>query len=357
MRKVKNHKQKSTNAQGEKYLTTIKEIKKEGVKTTIIDYDESHYHEKIAGDVQECFAYAENTSVTWINIDGVQDGQLIKSLGMFFRLHPLLQDDIMNTNHRPKVDFYENNIFLVTRMLSYKHELKEVETEQVSFVLGESYLLSFQEDKEGDVFDAVRHQLRSKPKGKLRNMGESYLFYVLLDTIVSSYVDVMEEINEELEILEEKIMNEEAIQQPTKKLYDLKRQLMSVRKAVRPLLDATTQLLKEEGKFLDSTNFYMRDLRDRISQVSESVEIAIDTCKSLLDLHLNLTSNKTNEVMKVLTIMSAIFLPLSFIAGVYGMNFENMPELKMKLSYYYTLYMMAFIALGLLSWFKVKRWI
>jgi magnesium transporter len=167
----------------------------------------------------------------------------------------------------------------------------------------------------------------------------------------------MEHIVDEIDILEEKVMQDEYIQHPTKKLYDLKRQLVSVRKAVRPLLDATTQLLKEEGKFLDSTNFYMRDLRERINQVSENVEIAIDTCSSLLDLHLTLMSHKTNEVMKVLTVMSAIFLPLSFIAGLYGMNFENMPELKMKMGYYYTVYGMIFISVGLLTWFKIRKWI
>jgi magnesium transporter len=338
-------------------LTELGQVKNNAVKITIIDYDETHYHEKVAEEVHECFEYAEKSSVTWINIDGVHNGQIVKNLSMLFRLHPLLQEDIMSSNHRPKVDFYENNIFLVTKMLSYNLEIKQVETEQVSFVLGESYLLSFQEDKEGDVFDAVRHQLRSKPKGKLRNMGESYLFYVLLDTIVSGYIDVMEHIVDEIDILEEKVMQDEYIQHPTKKLYDLKRQLVSVRKAVRPLLDATTQLLKEEGKFLDSTNFYMRDLRERINQVSENVEIAIDTCSSLLDLHLTLMSHKTNEVMKVLTVMSAIFLPLSFIAGLYGMNFENMPELKMKMGYYYTVYGMIFISVGLLTWFKIRKWI
>jgi len=338
-------------------LTYLAEVNQSPVKISIIDYDQTHFQEKIAEQVQECFSYAERETVTWINVDGVHDAQLVKNLGMFFRLHPLLQEDIMNTNHRPKVDFYENNIFLVTRMLSYDNTTKQVESEQVCFVLGESYLLSFQEDKEGDVFDVVRQQLRSKPKGKLRNMGESYLFYVLLDTIVTSYVEVMETINDGLDALEEKIMNEEYILEPTKQLYALKRQLSSVRKAVRPLLEATNQLLKEEGKFLDSTGFYMRDLRERISQVSENVEIAIDTCKNLLDLHLNLLGNKTNQVMKVLTIMSAIFLPLSFIAGVYGMNFENMPELKMKLGYYYTIYGMFGISGGLLLWFKLKRWI
>jgi magnesium transporter len=355
MAKLKHRKVKTQNAH--EHLTYVGEVHDQTVKITIIDYDEVHYHEKVADNVHDCFNYAERPSVTWINVDGTQDAQIIKNLGMFFHLHPLLQEDIMSINHRPKVDFYENNIFLVTRMLSYNHTLKQVETEQVCFVLGESYLLSFQEDKEGDVFDAVRHQLRSKPKGKLRNMGESYLFYVLLDTIVSGYLEVMEHINDELDVLEEKVMNDIYIQQPTKKLYDLKSQLTSVRKAVRPLLDATTQLLKEEGKFLDSTSFYMRDLRDRISQVSESVEIAIDTCSSLLDLHLTLMSNKTNEVMKVLTVMSAIFLPLSFIAGLYGMNFEKMPELKMEMGYYYTLYGMGFIAFGLLAWFKVRKWI
>ena len=355
MSKIKHR--KTVSAKAHDALTYVDAKHQSSVKITIIDYDEAHYDERVAENVQECFTYAERQTVTWINVDGVHETQIVKNLGMFFHLHPLLQEDIMSNTHRPKVDFYENNIFLVTRMLSYDHTLKQVESEQVSFVLGESYLLSFQEDKEGDVFDAVRQQLRTKPKGKLRNMGESYLFYVLLDTIVTSYVDVMEKISDELDILEEKIMNESPIEQPTKKLYALKRQLTSVRKAVRPLLDATTQLLKEEGKFLDSTNFYMRDLRERISQVSENVEIAIDTCSSLLDLHLNLLGNKTNQVMKVLTIMSAIFLPLSFIAGLYGMNFENMPELKMKMGYFYTVFSMVGIAVGLLIWFKLKRWV
>jgi magnesium transporter len=353
MTKIKQRK----NRQKQESLTYVGEVHEKGVKITVIDYDEKHYHEKIVEKAQDCFEYVERQSVTWINIDGVQDAQLIKNLGMFFHLHPLLQEDIMNTTHRPKVDFYENNIFLVARMLTYNHELKHVESEQVSFVLGASYLISFQEDKEGDVFDVIRHQLRSKPKGKLRNMGESYLFYTLLDTIVATYVDVMGHIEDELELLEEKIMNDEGLKNPTKLLYEMKRQLASIRKAVRPLLDASSQLLKEEGKFLDSTQFYMRDLRERIAQVSENVELAIDICSSLLDLHLNLTSHKTNEVMKVLTIMSAIFLPLTFIAGVYGMNFENMPELKWKEGYYYSIYAMIFIAMTLMGWFKLKKWI
>lgn len=355
MAKIKQRKNEQ-HAQTEN-LTYVGEVGKHGTKITIIDYNEAHYHEKITEKAQDCFDYIERESVTWINVDGVHDLQLIKNLGMYFRLHPLLQEDITNITHRPKADFYENNIFLVARMLVYNHELKEVDSEQVSFVLGASYLISFQEDKEGDVFDAVRQQLRTKPKGKLRNMGEAYLFYTLLDTIVAGYAEVMTHIEEELEILEEKIVNDVPIAQPTKLLYGMKRQLTAVRKAVRPLLDASGQLLKEEGKFLDSTQFYMRDLRERIIQVSENVELGIDTCSSLLDLHLNLLSHKTNEVMKVLTIMSAIFLPLTFIAGLYGMNFEHMPELKWKEGYYYSLYAMAFIAVTLISWFKVKRWI
>jgi magnesium transporter len=263
----------------------------------------------------------------------------------------------MLTSHRPKADFYDNNIFIVARMLVYNHELKIVETEQVSFVLGETYLLSFQEDKEGDVFDEVRRQLRTKPKGKLRNMGETYLFYTLLDTIVAGYTEVMASIEEELDILEEKIFNDTPLKHPTKMLYDLKRQLISVRKAVRPLLDASSQLLKEENRFLNSTQIYMKDLRERIMQVSENVELSIDTCNSLLDLHLNLTSHKTNEVMKVLTVMSAVFLPLTFIAGVYGMNFENMPELKAKFGYHYTWAAMGIITAALLGLFRMRRWI
>lgn len=355
MNKTKKHKREKKASTDS--LTKVAETSNAQVKISVIDYDVTHYHEKTIDNVQDCFQYVESSSVTWINVDGVHDGQIIKNLGTYFHLHPLLQEDIMNTTHRPKADFYEHNVFLVTRMLSYDHELKEVITEQVSFVLGASYLLSFQEDKEGDVFDVIRYQLRSKPKGKLRNMGEAYLFYTLLDTIVTSYVDVMENINDQLDLIEENIVNEVHIDKPTQMLYGLKRQLVSVRKAVRPLLDASARLLKEEGSFFSATDFYMRDLHDRIIQVTENVENSVDTCSSLLDLHLNLISNKTNQVMKVLTIMSAIFLPLTFIAGVYGMNFENMPELKAKQGYFYTVYSMIFITLGLLGWFKIKKWI
>jgi magnesium transporter len=342
---------------GRSSLTYIGEVKTTPVKITVLDYDATHFDEKSLTDVKDCFSYTDRESVSWINVDGVHDTKVVKTLGLYFHLHPLLQEDIVQTNQRPKVDFYENNIFLVTKMLSYNPALKKVESEQVSFVLGSSYLLSFQEDKEGDVFEAVREQLRQKPKGKLRNSGESYLFYVLLDTIVSTYVEVVEKIAEELELLEEKIIEDMPIENPTKQLYELKRQLQLVRKAVRPLQEVVAQLIREEAKFLDSTNFYMRDLLERTNQVADNTDAYIDTCASLLDLHLSLMSNKTNAVMKVLTVLSAIFLPLSFIAGVYGMNFDTMPELKWKAGYYYAWALMISIAITFIVWFRVKKWI
>jgi magnesium transporter len=342
---------------GRSALTYIGEVKTNPVKITVIDFDAQKLEERELKDVKDCFSYADRETVSWINVDGVHDTQIVKTLGLYFRLHPLLQEDMVHTDQRPKVDFYENNVFVIAKMLIYNAALKKVESEQVSFVLGSTYLLSFQEDKEGDVFEPVREQIRNKPKGKIRNSGESYLFYVLMDAIVGTYVEVVEKITDELETIEEKIINEESIQNATKILYEIKRQLMIVRKAARPLQEVVSQLIREEAKFLDSTNFYMRDLYERIVLVSDNTESCIDTCANLLDLHLNLLSNKTNEVMKILTIMSAIFLPLSFIAGVYGMNFDYMPELKMGAGYFWTLGVMISVAVGLLIWFRLKKWV
>jgi magnesium transporter len=333
------------------------EVHQEVVKITVIDYDNENYEEKDIKDVRDCFEYSDRPTVTWINIDSTDDAQVIKTLGRYFNLHPLLQEDIRQSNQRPKVDFYEHNIFLLTKMLTFNTHLKKIEVEQISFVLGNSYLLTFQEGIEGDVFDRIRVQLRGKGRGKLRFSGESYLFYVLLDTMVATYVEVLESIHEELETIEDKIINDIPITDTTKILYELKQQFLIIRKIARPLQDVVTQLIREEAKFLNSSNLYMRDLYERVVQLGDAVDSSIEICANLLDLHLNLLSKKTNDVMKILTILSAIFLPLTFIAGVYGMNFEFMPELRYKTGYFRTLGVMAVIAMVLLGWFRWKKWV
>ncbi len=327
------------------------------VKVTVIDYSPEHIIEKELKDIRESYEYRHKNDVSWINIDGVHDEQVIKTIGLYYNLHPLLQEDITDTEQRPKVDFYEDNIFLILQMLSYDGARQAVENEQVSLVLGEGYVLSFQGDVEGDVFGGIRQQLRAKGKGKVRNSGAAYLFYLLVDTIVDNYFIVLERVAENLENLEESIIENTANEDPTRDLYDLKRQLNIVRKSVRPLREIVSQLIREEAKFLESDNLYLRDLYDHVVQVIDNTESYIELTASLLDLHLSIIGNKTNDVMKILTIFSTIFMPLTFIVGVYGMNFKYMPELESRQGYFVVWVVMVVITVFTYLFFKRKKWL
>ncbi|NJL11563.1 MAG: magnesium/cobalt transporter CorA [Microscillaceae bacterium] len=338
-------------------LQYVGEAKNSSVRITVIDYDPENIEERHIEDIREVYDYKEKSSVTWINIDGIHDVQIVKTLGMYYNLHPLLQEDIVDTEQRPKVDFFEDNIFVVLHMLSYHPERRRVVEEQVSLVLGENYLLSFQEDKEGDVFGSIRQRLHSKTRGKIRNTGSAYLFYLLIDTIVDNYFVVLDSVAENLENLEEEIIRQNAPRDPTRDLYNMKRQLTMVRKAVRPMRDIVTQLIREEAKFLESDNFYLRDLYDHVVQVSDNTDSYIDVVSNLLDLYLSIIGHKTNDVMKVLTIFSTIFMPLTFIVGVYGMNFEHMPELHAQNGYFVVWGVMIVISILTYIFFKRKKWL
>lgn len=345
----KTRKKKFTDSSEERILSEV--------KISVMDYSPEHIVEKEIIDVRESYDYREKHNVTWINIDGVHDGQVIKTIGLYYNLHPLLQEDITDTEQRPKVDFYEDNIFVVLQMLSYDDKAQRVENEQVSLVLGEDYVISFQGDVEGDVFETVRQRLRAKNKGKLRNSGAAYLFYLLVDTIVDNYFLVLERVAENLEALEENIIDNDINHDPTRDLYDLKRQLNMVRKSVRPMREIVAQLIREEAKFLASDNLYLRDLYDHVVQVIDNTESYIELSSSLLDLHLSIIGNKTNDVMKVLTIFSTIFMPLTFIVGVYGMNFKYMPELESKPAYFIVWGVMIVITIFIYIFFKRKKWL
>ncbi len=336
---------------------TLSEQYQTNVKISLIDYSDAFYEEREIKDIREAYDYREKQSITWINIDGNQDEKVVKAIGLYYNMHPLLQEDILDASQRPKVDFYEGNIFTVLQMLSYDTVKQEVESEQVSLILGDNFVISFQEEIEGDVFDSVRKRLRGKVSSKLRNAGAAYLFYVLIDTIVDNYFLVLEQVAEKLEILEEDIIDKASDHDPTRQLYELKRQLSLVRKAVRPMREIVTLLIREENLFMKEDNFYLRDLCDHIIQVTDNCESYIEVTKNLMDLHLNLISNKTNDVMKVLTIFSTIFMPLTFIVGVYGMNFENMPELKTELGYWIVWAVMICISVGIYGFFKYKKWL
>jgi magnesium transporter len=326
----------------------------ESIKMTVFEYREGFFRETTVGTPAEADP-AGKSSVTWLNVDGISDPELIEAAGQFFGLHPLLLEDILNTGQRPKCDDYGDYLFLVLKMLRVTPQGGEISLEQVSLVLGDNYLISFQEDI-GDVFDPVRERLRSG-KGKIRKAGPDYLAYALIDAIVDNYFLALEKLDNRLEAVEEQLMTHPTVH-TLNRIHRLKRELLFLRRAVWPLREAVSVLERSEsGLVKESTELFLRDLYDHTVRIIETIETFQEMLAGLLDIYLSSVSNKMNEIMKVLTIISTIFMPLSFIAGVYGMNFKNMPELRCPWGYYATLAVMGLLVLGMLYYFKRKKWL
>ena len=336
-------------------LVHIGERKTGKVRITIIDYDAVQFEETEASTVEECFPYKDKPTTTWINIDGIHKIEVIETIGRQFDLHPLLLEDIVNTGQRPKMEDFGNYIFLVLKMLRYSGENHEVEAEQVSLILGSNFVISFQE-REGDVFDTIRERIR-KGKGRIRKAGADYLAYALIDAIVDNYFIVLETLGEEIEDIEEELTRNPTLKM-LHKIRGLKKEMIFLRKSVWPLREVVSGLQRGETVLIQqSTQVYLRDIYDHTIQVIDSIESFRDMLSGMLDIYLSSISNKMNEVMKLLTIFAAIFIPLTFVAGIYGMNFEFMPELKWHWGYPAILIAMATIATALLVYFKRKKWL
>lgn len=336
-------------------LVHIGEKKSEKVRITIIDYEESQFQEREVKTVEECFPFKDKPTVTWINIDGIYDIEIIEKIGKCFDLHPLILEDILNTEQRPKMEDFEDYLFVVAKMLYYNEKQDEIEIEQVSFILGANFLISFQE-KPGDVFEPIRNRIRSG-KGRIRKMGADYLVYSLIDIIVDHYFTVLEKIGEKIEDIEEKLLTNPTLQ-TLQSIHKLKRELLFLRKSVWPLREVVNNLERTESKLIHkSTGIYLRDVYDHTIQVIDTIESSRDMLSGMLDIYLSSISNKMNEIMKVLTIIATIFIPLTFVAGIYGMNFQFMPELKWRWSYPLTLLGMFIIGISMLVYFKRKKWL
>lgn len=331
------------------------EKKAEKVRIKLIDYDGSQLEEKEVETVEECFPFKDTPTVTWINIDGVHNIEYIDKLGKHFDLHPLILEDIVNTQQRPKMEDSDNYIFIVLRMLQSDNVANGIKSEQISIILGYNFVISFQES-EGDVFEPVRERLR-QGKGRIRKMGTDYLSYALVDAIVDNYFLILEKFGEIIENIEDKLM-----QAPTHDIlhtiHHLKGETISLRKSVWPLREVVNGLQKTEATLIqEHTKIYFRDVYDHTIQVIDTIESFRDMISGILDIYLSSVSNHMNEVMKVLTIFAAIFIPLTFIAGIYGMNFSFMPELSWHWGYPIVLTVMTLIAFFLLFYFKRKRWL
>ncbi len=325
------------------------------IKISIIDYDEKNFQEKEVQNVEECFPFKDRPTVTWINVDGVYDANIIDKIGTRYGIHPLTLEDIVAIVQRPKMEEYDNYLFVVLKMITYNDKEKAIETEQVSVLLGENFVISFQE-REGDVFNFIRDRIRNS-KGRIRKMKADFLAYSLIDAIVDHYFLVLEKIGEQVERLEEDLISEPK-QETQHAIHNLKRETLFLRKSVWPLREVINNLLRGESSLIHkSTGIYLRDLYDHTIQIIDTIETLRDMASGMLDLYLSTLSNKMNEVMKVLTIIATIFIPITFIAGIYGMNFENMPELKLSWGYMGVWVIFIIIVIFMLGYFKRKKWL
>ncbi len=335
-------------------LVHVGERKVEKVRLTVIDYDAESVFEKEVASVEECYRFRDTSTVTWINIDGLHDTDVIGKLGGHFGLHPLVLEDILNTTQRPKMEDLGEAIYVVLKMIETGPEC-EIVTEQLSLIFGKNYVLSFQE-RPGDIFDPIRERIR-KGLGRLRKMGPDYLAYALLDAVVDDYFVVLEALGERIETLEDDL-----IANPNRKtlrdIHDLKSRMLFLRKSIWPLRDAVGRLERAETPLIrESTVIYIRDVYDHMIQVIDNIETFREMLSGILDIYLSSISNRMNEVMKVLTIIGTIFIPLTFIAGVYGMNFKFMPELEWRGGYFVVWGVMLAVGISLVFYFKRKKWL
>jgi len=326
------------------------------VDVTLIDYDEQTFEERPLHAVDECVVYKAKPTATWINVDGVHDPAMLEKIGECFGLHRLVIEDLMSVVQRPKVEDFGEYLFVVLKMLTYDEKDGRIVPEQVSLIVGDNFLLSFQEGIKGDVFPLIRDRLRAG-RGKIRKMGVDYLAYSLLDALVDGYFVILEKLGDRIDLLEEDL-----IARPGKtvvgQIYQLKRELLFLHKAVWPLREVLAALERRESPIIQETTApYLRDVYDHVVQVIDSVEIYRDMLSTMLDLYLSSVSFRLNEVMKVLTIIATIFMPLTFIAGVYGMNFKYMPELEWRSGYFLSLGVMGAVAVGMMVFFKRKKWL
>lgn len=336
-------------------LVYVGEQRTEKVHFWIIDYSSDALEETDLQRIKDIEKYKTGETVSWINIEGLHDTAVIAELGKIFSLHPLLLEDVVNTQQRPKVESFEEHLFIVLKMLSYDSMSASVISEQVSLVLGDTYVLSFQE-KEGDVFNPVRARLRHG-KGRIRTSGPDYLFYALIDAVVDHYYVVLEKFGDRLERLEEEIFLN-ATNLTLRDIQETKLELIHLHKAVAPMREVAATMLRDDSPVIaESTQVFLRDLYDHTIQSIEIVDSQRDTSSGLLEIYLSIVSNRMNEVMKVLTIIATIFIPLTFIAGIYGMNFEYMPELAKPWAYPAVMILMLLIAVVMLIYFRKKKWI
>ncbi|MBD2251730.1 magnesium/cobalt transporter CorA [Nostoc parmelioides] len=328
----------------------------------LIDYNQIDFTHQRVATPEECVPYLDTESVTWVDVQGLGNQEILERLGQVFELPPLVLEDVVNVSERPKTEDYDDQLLFIARMVVPKERESGFYSEQVSLVLGKHYLLSIQEEPEHDCFEGVRMRIE-KAKGTIRRQGADYLAYALLDAIIDGFFPVLERYGEELEDLEEEVIVSPT-RQTLQKIYHVRRELLQLRRAIWPQRDAINSLIRDRSQLISpEVQIYLRDCYDHAVQVMDMVETYRELASGLMDVYLSAVGNKMNEVMKLLTVVSSIFIPLTFVAGIYGMNFNtekspyNMPELNWYWGYPLCLGAMGAIAFALLFLFWKRGWL
>ncbi len=336
-------------------LVHIGEKKVENVRITVMDFDADGFRETVVENVDECLAYRDKPTTTWINVDGVHDVRVVEKLGACYGIHPIVLEDVVNTAQRPKMLDFGDYIFISLKMLYFEEPRERVKVEQVSLILGPNFVISFQEDV-GDVFDPVRDRIR-KGTGKIRRSGADYLAYSLIDSIVDGYFVVFEWLGERIEEIQERLIVDPTAEN-LQTIHQLKSEMIELRKAVWPLREVLANLERVESPLVrKDTLIFLRNVYGHTIEIIETIESFRDLMAGMIDIYLSSLSMKMNEVMKVLTIIATIFIPLTFVVGVYGMNFRYMPELKWRFGYPMVMLLVLAVGVSMLVYFRRKKWL
>ncbi len=318
----------------------------------VMAYGDGELFDGVAPSVDDVKKLVDTHAITWVNVDGLGDAEVIQQLGDLFGLHPLALEDVVNVHQRPKLDDYDDHVFLVARMVDASEGLQ---TEQIAFFVGPKFVLTFQEGIPGDCLEPVRERIR-KASGRIREQGTDYLLYALLDVIIDHYFPVVEAYGERLDELDREL-TEGSDGDSIASIRNYRSELLLLRRAIRPHRELINQLLRDTCELIsDETRVYLRDCYDHTIQLSEAIDTYRETCSDLRDFQLTMMSNRANDVMKTLTIIATIFIPLGFIAGLYGMNFQYMPELHLRYGYPLALAFMVGTVTIMLAWFWRRGW-
>jgi magnesium transporter len=324
-------------------------------KVSLIDFQDQHFVEKEILQVDEIKQYLSKSTTTWVNVYGLSDIDTIEKIGHLFNLDTLLLEDVLNTQHRPKYENFEDCLYINFKMIGLNNDETDINSEQISLVLGDNWVISFQE-KEGDIFDAFRDRIREN-KLTARKRPADYIFYRLIDMVVDNYLIINEFLNDRLDQLEERV--ETSISEDlAAEIQSLKKKIMSFRKSCIPLRDSVYSIQKDNSVLINDTTYrFINDVYEHLVQLIESIDHQRELLASIMDMYNTAMSNRMNKVMQLLTIIATIFIPLTFVAGIYGMNFENMPELKWPFGYPAVWILMSLITVVMLIFFRRKRWL